>query len=72
NLRNISFYFNLGDHIREVPDQRPEVKEDATQTANVFQWQATIQAELRSINDWVRKNRFYNIITEFKVPQDTI
>ncbi|GLA56040.1 hypothetical protein AnigIFM63604_004098 [Aspergillus niger] len=70
DLKNIGFHFDLGDHTREVPDQRPGAKDGATRTANVFQWQAAAQAESKSIKDWVRKNGSHSVITEIKVPQD--
>ena len=70
DLENIGFHFDLGDHTREVPDQRPGAKDGATRTANVFQWQAAAQAESKSIKDWVRKNGSHSVITEIKVPQD--
>ncbi|RAK89041.1 hypothetical protein BO79DRAFT_217747 [Aspergillus costaricaensis CBS 115574] len=52
-LGAIGFYFDRGDHTREIADTRPTAKPGDTRTANIFHWQAASQAKSLSNQSWI-------------------
>ncbi|KAJ5828198.1 uncharacterized protein N7525_006451 [Penicillium rubens] len=70
DLKNIGFHFDLSDHTRQVPDNRPNAKPGATRTSNVIKWQAAAQAESKSIKDWIRKNGLHAEVQTLEIPED--
>ena len=69
-LKITGFHFDLSDQTKTIPDTRPGAAKGATRKAKVFKWQASSEAERKSIKDWIRKQGPHAEAATLIIPED--